>query len=92
MSNALYCLIKLLSGSFKILIKSFYNILLECETYDNKNTLQKNSFFQKYLNLVDEKKYAKNDDLVKYFDQYQSFCIDLDINSVIKGGLNFTYK
>ena len=59
--------------NMKILIKSFYNILLECETYDNKNTLQKNSFFQKYLNLDDEKKYPKNDDLVKYFDQYQSF-------------------
>ena len=33
-----------------------------------------------------------NKDLVKYFDKYQSFCLDLSLDNVLKGDFNFTYK
>jgi hypothetical protein len=77
--------------NMKIIIKKFYEILLNCEKYhllnDEKKTnlLNNNFIFNKNVkkpNLVE---------LIKYFDNYQNFCCDLSINSVIKGELNFKY-
>ena len=37
----------------------------------------------------------KNSDimeLIKYFDEYQVFCLDLSSDKVLKGELNFKYK
>ena len=31
-------------------------------------------------------------DLVDYFDKYESFCFDLDDDSILQGELNFIYK
>ena len=33
-----------------------------------------------------------NDLLLEYFDKYQSFCLDLHPDNVLKGELNFNYK
>ena len=76
----------------KILVKNFYNILLNCENYKKKTTIQKNSFLMKYLVLNDVKIKQISYSLVEYFDKYQSFCFYLSLDSVLKGNLNFVYK
>ena len=44
--------------NMKILVKTFYDILLNCENYTIKNTSLKNMFFSKYLDLNKTKKDA----------------------------------
>ena len=45
-----------------------------------------------YLDQKDNQKVAHNMALIKYFDAYQAFCLDLSSDSVLKGVLNFNYK
>jgi len=80
------------SKNMKFLIKNFYDILLYCENYNAKNLKSKNSFLLNCFTLQNNKKAFKNNDLVKYFDYYASFCLDLSLDTVLKGDLNFTYK
>jgi len=76
----------------KILVKNFYNILLNCEKYKDKNTKDKKLFLLNYLceNVI--KNTDKNLDLVEYFNKYETFCLDLSQDSVLNGDLNFNYK
>ena len=76
----------------KYLVKIFYNILLNCEKYHDKNKSTKSDFLQKCLRLNNKQKQANNHKLVEYFDKYLSFCIDLTHDNVLKGELNFKYK
>ena len=78
--------------NMKSFVKIFYNVLINCENYDNFNNKKKNSIFLKYFYI--EKSYNKprTIELIKYFDNYQSFCFDLSLNSVINGDLNFNHK
>ncbi len=78
--------------NMKSLVKNFYNILLYCETYINKNFDEKETFFQKYLDHNTDKKTLNSTNLVKYFDKYQTFCFNLNLDSVLKGNLEFDYK
>ena len=81
-----------INKNMKFLIKTFYNILLNCENYKKKNTKNKNLFLLKYLVLNADKKSADSIGLVEYFDKYQAFCFDLSSDSVLSGDLNFNYK
>ena len=81
-----------INKNMKFLIKNFYNILLNCENYKNKNIKNKNLFLLKYLSQNADKKNTDNIELVEYFDKYQAFCFDLNSDSVLKGELNFNYK
>ena len=78
--------------NMKSLVKIFYNILLNCENYKKKTLKYKNLFLLKYLTIDSKKKGSYNIDLVNYFDKYQTFCLDLSSDNVLKGDLNFTYK
>ena len=78
--------------NMKFLVKSFYNILLNCENYKKQNSNSKNLFLRKYLTSNYDKKNTNSIDLVEYFDKYQAFCFDLSLDSVLKGELNFKYK
>ena len=78
--------------NMKFLVKVFYDILLNCENYEKKNTKNKNLFLIKYLTSNTDKKSANNIILVEYFDKYQAFCFDLSPDSVSKGELYFNYK
>ena len=78
--------------NMKFLVKAFYDILLNCENYEKKNTKNKNLFLIKYLTSNTDKKSANNIILVEYFDKYQAFCFDLSPDSVLSGDLNFNYK
>ena len=78
--------------NMKLLVKSFYNILLYCENYKLKTDESKGAFFAKYLELNNKGKMANNAPLIKYFNTFHSFCFDLNSDSVLKGKLNFNYK
>ena len=82
----------MINKNMKFLVKIFYNILLNCENYKKKNVKNKNLFFLKYLSQNENKKSTVNIELIEYFDKYQSFCFDLESDSVLKGDLNFNYK
>ena len=78
--------------NMKFLVKTFYNILLNCENFNWRSLNLKKMFFFKYLEHNNMKKKADNVPLIEYFDQYQAFCLELSLDSVLKGDLNFRYK
>ena len=78
--------------NMKFLVKTFYNILLNCENLNWRSLNLKKMFFFKYLEHNNMKKKADNVPLIEYFDRYQAFCLDLSLDSVLKGDLNFRYK
>jgi len=82
----------MINKNMKFLVKIFYNILLNCENYTDKNTKNKNLFLVKYLTRNMVQKGTHNIELVEYFDKYQNFCFDLSPDSVLSGDLNFNYK
>ena len=81
-----------INKNMKFLVKVFYNILLNCENLNKKSLNHKKIFFFKYLEHNNTRKKANNTLLVEYFDKYQAFCLDLSLDSVLKGDLNFRYK
>ena len=82
----------IVNKNMKFLVKSFYDILLNCQNYKDKTMMNKNLFLIKYLEQNTKKKGGISIELVDYFDKYQAFCIDLSSDSVLKGDLNFNYK
>jgi len=78
--------------NMKYLIKVFYKILLNCEKYSQKDLDNRSLFLYKYLTSRIDKNDNKRYELAKYFDKYQAFCLDLSLDSVLKGDLNFNYK
>ena len=78
--------------NMKFLVKTFYNILLNCENLNWRSLNLKKMFFFKYFTHNNMKKKADNVPLIEYFDKYQAFCLDLSLDSVLKGDLNFMYK
>ena len=76
----------------KLLVKSFYNILLECENYRKKTLKQKTSFIYNYLSFNIDINVEHSTKLIAYFDKYHVFCLDLSYDKVLKGELNFNYK
>ena len=81
-----------INKNMKILVKTFYNILLNCENFNEKTLNTKKMFFFKYLMHNGMKKKADNTLLIEYFTKYQAFCFDLSFDSVLRGKLNFKYK
>jgi hypothetical protein len=82
----------LINRNMKFLVKTFYNILLNCENFNEKSLNTKKMFFFKYLTHNNMKKKADNTLLIEYFAKYHAFCFDLSFDSVLKGKLNFKYK
>ena len=78
--------------NMKFLVKTFYNILLSCENFNESSLDFKKMFFLKHLTYNNMGKKADNVSLIDYFDKYRAFCIDLSLDSVLKGNLNFKYK
>ena len=82
----------IVNKNMKFLVKTFYNILLNCENYKEKTSKNRNLFLLKYLVQKSNKKTSNYNDLVDYFDKYQAFCFELSSDSVLRGDLNFNYK
>ena len=82
-----------INKNMKFLVKTFYNILLNCENFTGNTLNHKKTFLFKYLKLNNNKVNKANYvALIEYFDKYQAFCFDLSLDSVLKGNLNFKYK
>ena len=77
--------------NMKFLVTTFYNILLNCENFNRKNLIHKKKFFYKYFEHYNKGKKANKVHLIEYFEKYQAFCLDLTLDSVLKGDLNFKY-
>ena len=78
--------------NMKFLVKAFYDILLFCQDYRKKNKEYKGTFFSQYLKNNTDKKIINNDNLIKYFNAFQTFCFDLSSDSVLKGELKFKFN
>ena len=81
-----------INKNMKFLVKVFYSILLKCESFKSTSRMDKTPFLFKHLSINNLSKKPINTDLVDYFDKYESFCFDLDDDSILKGELNFIYK
>ena len=81
-----------INKNMKLLVKTFYSILLSCEKYKKMNYDEKNKFFNKYLKLNNIINTTNNKDLIEYFNKYEAFCFDLTPDSVLKGELKFNHK
>lgn len=82
----------LVNKNMKFLVKSFYNILLYCEKFDEKTLESKINFFYKWLKINNDQKTTNNPFLVDYFNDFQSFCFDLSAENVLKGELNYNFN
>ena len=78
--------------NMKFLVKIFYDILFKCENFKQLDLKSKSSFLLKFLTQKNKGGAVNTDGLVKYFDKYQAFCLDLSLDSVLKGDLNFNYN
>ena len=78
--------------NMKFLVKNFYDILLNCEKYNEKTINLKNIFFLKFFEQKNVIKDSNNKGLIDYFNKYQVFCLDLSIDSVLKGSLKFNFS
>ena len=81
-----------INKNMKFLVTNFYNILIKFEKYGSLNTEEKFFLFNSYLVYKSQIKQNINYELVKYFDKYHSFCLDLTTDSVLMGDLKFNYK
>ena len=81
-----------INKNMKFLVKTFYNILFNCEKYKGMSMDAKNKFFNKYLQLNNIKNTSNNSGIIEYFNKYEAFCFALSPDSVLKGDLNFNYK
>ena len=81
-----------INKNMKFLVIAFYNILLNCENFNKKSLIFKRNFFSKYFEHINKKKKANYVNLIEYFDKYEAFCLDLTLDSVLNGVLNFKYK
>ncbi len=82
----------IINKNMKYLVKSFYNILLFVENYDNKKKEYKKSFFSEYLKFSIDEKEMNYDTLIKYFDDFRIFCFDLSSDSVLQGEFKFKFN
>ena len=81
----------IINKNMKFLVNNFYNILLNCENLNALSSNNKKMFLFKYLELNNVMKKASNNALIQYFVDYQVFCFDLSLDSVLKGDLKFKY-
>ena len=54
--------------NMKFLVKTFYNVLLELESYKNKSLKDKVLIMSKYLEYYKSKKMPETNILIDYFD------------------------
>jgi cytochrome b pre-mRNA-processing protein 3 len=81
-----------INKNMRFLVKSFYDILLNCEKHRKMSKSAKDKFFDKYLKLNNIKNTTDNKDIIDYFNKYETFCFDLNSDSVLKGEIKFNYK
>ena len=81
-----------MNKNMRFLVKTFYNVLFNCEKYGKMSIDAKKKFFNKYLELNNIKNITDNMGIIDYFNKYKAFCFDLTLDGVLKGELQFKYK
>ena len=81
-----------INKNMRFLVKTFYNILFNCEKYRAMTIDAKSEFFNKFLEANNIKNTTNNKGIIEYFNKYEAFCFDLTSDSVLKGELKFSYK
>ena len=75
----------------KDLIKLFYEILIQCQNWQQLEADKKNNFLSNFFsNKRDNEKITNK--LTNYFDKFAFFIEDISLNSITKGVFNFVYK
>jgi len=82
----------MVNKSMKLLVKSFYSILLFCENYKDEKEKIKKTYLNQYFKYNNQVNNEKNHNLIHYFNDFQNFCFDLTLDSVLKGELNFKFN
>ena len=79
--------------TMKTLSKIFYDILLGI---DKKKLFSFNSdtiLLKKYFGNADKtKNLVKINKLADYFEKFQNFCFDLDVDNMVNGSIDFKYR
>ena len=80
-----------INKKMKGLIKLFYEILIQCNNWNQLEIDKKNNLLSKFFN---NKSYNKmiSYKLTIYFDKFSFFIEDISLNSLTKGVFNFAYK
>ena len=78
--------------NMKFLVKTFYSVLYFCENYNKKSKEYKRTFFEQCLKYNINKNKDNYDNLIHYFNDFQTFCFDLISDSVLKGELKFKFN
>ena len=78
--------------NMKKLINSFYNILIKCEKFSLLKDFQKKEFLMFYFADNGSTIDLNIDKLINYFEKYHFFSINLSINNIKSGNINFSYN
>ena len=78
--------------TMKTLSKIFYDIIVKLDSKEF-TTFKKDSYLlSKYFHNKTDFNKEKTDKLANYYDEFNNFCFDLDIDNVLKGLLNFKFR
>ena len=78
--------------TMKNLNKIFYDILFKIDESENSSFLYKENLLNKYFYNSKNTNKQNSVKLANYMDDFQNFCFDLNVNSVLKGSINFKFK
>ena len=78
--------------TMKNLNKIFYDILFKIDESKNSSFLHKENLLNKYFYNSKNTNKQNSVKLANYMDDFQNFCFDLNVNSVLKGSINFKFK
>ena len=81
-----------INKNMKFITKVFYNIMLSCENFPLKSKNAKNLFLNRFLHYNKSSKNVDNIELIDYFNSFNTFCYDLELDNVIRGNLSFKYN
>lgn len=73
------------------LTKLFYEILLKCEDFPKLSIIKKKLLIKRFFHPVSDSRDEFTSILVDYFDKYRKFTINLSLNRIEKGDINFSY-
>ena len=76
----------------KTLTRIFYDILIKLDKSKNDNFEINNDILKTYFCRTKTNISQLTDNLTNYFNDFYSFCFELNVNSVLKGQINFKYR
>ncbi len=75
----------------KLLTRSFYNILLECEKYEKTKHNEFTNFLSSSFYSNKNEKRQSSEKLAKFFNVFNEFSSKLTLESIKKGDIKFNY-